>query len=572
MLLVDVRIGNKNENEECIVKNINCKKILLILTSIVMVGMIVCFAVAAEPNSVAFNNEEVYTIEGEFKVLAGSETHMVNAPANVEVETDDTIIITKVLDKDDIKGNSIMFYVRQSFVNVYVGDEQCIKDTSDRNMPFYITPGSYWHCFRLPSDWEGKELRIEITADVARYAGEVPTIYTGNKNAFVYMALENGMYSLVLCVPIFVFGLALVAFGIFSARNKLKSRMIFLGLFAIATSVWNILEARITQVLFRDIQMAMVVLFSCYYVIPFLAACYLDTYETFHRNRFMRTAMYSTGVIYVFLQVLQGINIIRYIDFVTLGHVMIAVVIFGVAVNYILQRRRNKKVPDAVVYKAIMMLGFFCFVDMFRYHLSPLLKATQFSMIGFLIFFFYLGFSVISQMNEVAIKERENAIYKKLAFIDNMTQINNRTAFEQKLHTMRQMEVIEPTYFCLVDMNNLKKINDTYGHTVGDNAIIAVADALSKGFAGTECYRIGGDEFCIIAEGMHEERIKEACKKVQSELDEKSKNLNYDIRIAMGYSKVVQGNMDECYNNADVMMYENKKRSKSERVVGVKNV
>lgn len=97
-----------------------------------------------------------------------------------------------------------MFYVRQSFVNVYVGEEQCIKDTSDRNMPYYITPGSYWHCFRLPDDWEGKELRIEIKADVARYAGEIPTIYTGNKNAFVYMALENGMYSLVLCVPIFV--------------------------------------------------------------------------------------------------------------------------------------------------------------------------------------------------------------------------------------------------------------------------------------------------------------------------------------------------------------------------------
>ena len=275
-------------------RNINCKEVLLILASLLMIGMITWFAVGAEPNSVSFNNEEVYTIDGELKVSVGSENYIVNTPANVDAEIDDTLIITKVLDKDDIKGNSIMFYVRQSFVNVYVGEEQCIKDTSDRNMPYYITPGSYWHCFRLPDDWEGKELRIEIKADVARYAGEIPTIYTGNKNAFVYMALENGMYSLVLCVPIFVFGLALVAFGIFSAKNKLKSRMILLGMFAIATSVWNILEARITQVLFSDIHMAMVVLFSCYYIIPFLAACYLDTYESFHKNRFMRATMYVT--------------------------------------------------------------------------------------------------------------------------------------------------------------------------------------------------------------------------------------------------------------------------------------
>ena len=543
-------------------KNFTSKKALLILAGILMFGMIIWFAGDAEPNSVSFNNEEAYTMDGEFKVSVGSEEYLVNAPANVEAELDDTLVITKVLNKDDIKGNSIMFYVRQSFVNVYVGDELCIKDASDRNMPYYITPGSYWHCFRLPDDWEGKELRIEIKADVARYAGEVPTIYTGNKNAFVYMALENGMYSLVLCVPIFVFGLALVAFGIFSAKNKLKSRMIILGMFAIATSVWNILEARITQVLFSDIHMAMVVLFSCYYIIPFLAACYLDTYESFHKNRFIRAIMYVTGGIYILIQVLQGMSVIRYIDFVSAGHVLIAVVILGVTVNYVIQKKKNKKVPDVVVYKAMMMLGFFCFVDMFRYHLSPMLKATQFSMIGFLLFFFYLGFSVIDQMNEAVIRERENAIYKRLAFIDKMTQINNRTAFEQKIHNMRQSDIVEPTYFCLVDMNNLKKINDTYGHTAGDNAIIETARTLSKHFADAECFRIGGDEFCIIAEGIQEKQIQKACDIVQAELNEKSRNLAYDVIIAMGYSKVEWGNLDECYNKADALMYENKKKLK----------
>ncbi len=547
---------------EVTMKTINYKNVLLIMAGVIMCCMIAWFAICAEPNSIAFNNEDAHTIDGEFQVSVGKESYMVTAPAKVNAQPDDTIIITKVLDAEEIKGNSIMFYARQSFVNVYVGEEQCIKDTSDREMPYYITPGSYWHCFRLPSDWEGKELRIEIKVDVARYAGEVPTIYTGNKNAFVYMALENGMYSLVLCIPILVFGIALVAFGIFSAKKKLKSRMIILGMFAIATSVWNILEARITQVLFQDIQMATVVLFSCYYVIPFLAACYLDTYKTFHKNKFMRTIMYVTGGIYVILQALQGMNVIRYIDFVALGHIMIAVILLGVAVNYVMQRRRNKKVPDAVVYKAMMILGFFCFIDMFRYHLSPMLKATQFSMIGFLIFFFYLGFSVINQMNEAAIRERENAIYKRLAFIDKMTQIYNRTAFEQKLHTLRQAKMKEPTYFCLIDMNNLKKINDTYGHIAGDNAIMELARVIAAHFKGAECYRIGGDEFCIIAEGISEEKIKEYYKKVQDELNAKSKNLDYDIVTAMGYSRAEQGNPDECFNKADALMYENKKSLK----------
>lgn len=98
--------------------------------------------------------------------------------------------------------------------------------------------------------------------------------------------------------------------------------------------------------------------------------------------------------------------------------------------------------------------------------------------------------------------------------------------------------------------------------TAGDNAIIEIAKTLTECFVYAECYRIGGDEFCIISEGVQEEQIKEFCEKVQDELTVKSKKLDYDITTAMGYSKVAQGNIDECFNKADALMYENKKQLK----------
>ena len=88
---------------------------------------------------------------------------------------------------------------------------------------------------------------------------------------------------------------------------------------------------------------------------------------------------------------------------------------------------------------------------------------------------------------------------------------------------------------------------------------------MTECFGEAECYRIGGDEFCVVAEGVQEEFIKESCKKVQDALTEKSKNLDYDIMTAMGYSKVEQGNLDECFNNADALMYENKKLLKQDK-------
>ena len=143
-------------------KELKCKKILLILACAIMFGMIAWFSVGAEPKSVAFNNEDAYAIDGEFNVSVGSENYIVNAPANVDADVEDTVIITKVLDKEDIKGNSIMFYVRQSFVNVYVGDEQCIKDTSDRKMPYYITPGSYGIVFVFRTIGKGRSCVLKL--------------------------------------------------------------------------------------------------------------------------------------------------------------------------------------------------------------------------------------------------------------------------------------------------------------------------------------------------------------------------------------------------------------------------
>lgn len=545
-------------------KKITLKKAMLFVVGALMFGMVAWFAISADTANMAFYNDKVNTLDGEFNVQYKGGTEVVVPPSEVATDVEDTIVITKVLKADDIKGNSIMFYARQSYVNVYVGEEQLIKDLSGRKMPFEMTAGAYWYFFRLPADWEGKELRIEIQAEVARFAGEIPTIYTGNMSAFIYMVVQNGTFAMLTCIPILVFGLMLVAFGVFSSNKDIKSRLVLLGFFAITTSIWNLLEARITQVFYRDVQLANIVLFSCYYMVPCIAACYLHTYRSFRKFKIMTVLMYVMGGIYIALQVLQATSVIRYVDMVPLGYIMIGVVIIGVIVNYFLHRRQTKRVENGAVYRAMILLAVFCLIDAFRYNISPQLQTAQFSKIGFLLFFFYLGFSVITQMNEAAIKERENLIYKRLAFIDDMTQVNNRTAFEQKLHTMRQKSAVEPTYFFMADMNNLKLINDTYGHSAGDHAVIEIANTLAECFEDGECYRIGGDEFCVITEGVSEDKIIQYRDEVRNILSKKSEKFEYDIVVAVGYSKLEQGNIDECFNTADALMYKDKAALKQE--------
>ena len=210
-------------------------------------------------------------------------------------------------------------------------------------------------------------------------------------------------------------------------------------------------------------------------------------------------------------------------------------------------------------------LGTFCIVDIVRYYISPQLRAVQFSKAGFLVFFFYLGYSVFRQMNEASKREMQNEIYKELAFLDTMTKLKNRTAFELKLNMLKKGVDSEPVIIIIADMNNLKKINDTLGHKYGDEAIMSLAKAIADVFEDCSCYRIGGDEFCIVSEGIGTNEINIRAEQLANHLEEASGRMTFTISASVGYS-VLEGDMvDECFKNADENMYKIKAESKRGR-------
>ena len=89
-------------------------------------------------------------------------------------------------------------------------------------------------------------------------------------------------------------------------------------------------------------------------------------------------------------------------------------------------------------------------------------------------------------------------IYRQLATEDSMTKLFNRNAYELRL---RELVAHPPAQVGMVlfDIDHMKFINDTYGHHMGDQVISLVARCIDQVFGGVgECYRIGGDEFCVI--------------------------------------------------------------------------
>lgn len=140
--------------------------------------------------------------------------------------------------------------------------------------------------------------------------------------------------------------------------------------------------------------------------------------------------------------------------------------------------------------------------------------------------------------------------YIYLARIDALTGLLNRKSFYQDIKT----HVSGISAVVSVDMNNLKYINDNFGHDAGDTAIRTVAKVLgeSSGRLGT-AYRIGGDEFVILYRNSQETYVSEKIANMRAELAKTS------YTCAFGYAMKADGmNVDAMLRDADEKMYENK--------------
>ncbi len=155
--------------------------------------------------------------------------------------------------------------------------------------------------------------------------------------------------------------------------------------------------------------------------------------------------------------------------------------------------------------------------------------------------------------------EKEDLKY--IAYHDNLTQLKNRKAFEDD---MSNLDIREITLVS-IDANNLKKMNDSFGHEMGDKLLISVAKTIMKVF-GENSYRTGGDEFLAILEAKDEELIKRLRERFKEELEkenDRAKEKDLIISAAIGFSIGGAGkSLKEMMKEADEDMYSDKREYK----------
>ena len=146
-----------------------------------------------------------------------------------------------------------------------------------------------------------------------------------------------------------------------------------------------------------------------------------------------------------------------------------------------------------------------------------------------------------------------------LSETDSLTQIPNRAFGEKRISEILKTE--GEGIFCILDVDNFKNINDTYGHSVGDEVLKTIANTLTKSFRKQDLvFRLGGDEFAVFAEGIKSER--EAKKLVTKFINMLAKEkFGYSAKfkvtasIGIAFRLLTDETFDSIYVKADSAMY-----------------
>lgn len=210
----------------------------------------------------------------------------------------------------------------------------------------------------------------------------------------------------------------------------------------------------------------------------------------------------------------------------------------------------------AIAFNALLLLG-----------VAYIYRDVDYNPVRFYSFLITIGlinsFSLLFALSE----ERYKSILKQLSVKDELTGVGNRRAFEDRISESISVFNRYGVKACLVclDIDRFKSVNDTYGHAIGDRAIRALADVVSSMVRESDhVFRVGGDEFVILADAEDIKAAVQLAEKVRTSVEEKSLIPERELTVSLGVAMISAGDTAESwFARADAELYRAKEKGRN---------
>ncbi len=489
---------------------------------------------------------------------------------------DEKITLSYVTDETLYRNNNLLFYCDMMGIDVFVNDKKIY--TVNRSEISGCVLVRSMVVVDLINVCIGDTVSIDIyniRGDSLEY--ELPTIKAGTENSIknsIFLEESITIFSFILSIAVLITFITYIFYAS-KTRKTMEKRFVSFGLFILVSTIWLFFDSNLANTLPLNIETTSLISLYLFKLLPLgLLFFVLRSFKSDRviLIRIMIILCYiniATGTLLSFLRVIPLNNLV-FIDQTLFGLSVMATLFY---VNVYARKYRNEP-QQKITFIAFFVLLAFYISSLVCYYIYESKIYHDIMSIAIVIFYVFIFLIVIyfsrvdSKLKKKVAEERE--YYRLMSYKDELTGLNNIRAYEEDLKSFETQKT-ENTILVVIDINDVKRINDTYGHGAGNVLITQCAQCITKTFSKYgRCYRIRGNEFALIIDYPSfdiEKRLSYFNELIKASNGDRI----YKLSVAVGYAKYKdnEGKMlEDLRFQADLDMYKDKNRK---RLVEIKS-
>lgn len=513
------------------------------------------------PNRADFLNHgwSILTDEGEIP--------MENIPRSLTVEKGN-VTLKNTLPILAGPNNVLCFKSNSEAVRVQVDSREIYSYGLQDKTPFGHYYGNVWIMVPLDASFSGKEISIELTALSRDTLSSNYSFYLDQRNTVILaLVADNLLFSCNCMLCLACAFLLIISSFLYTKDGHRVSRMrIYLGVFTLLSQMWALTDSGFLQMVIGNKAVSYFITLSTFMLMPVPFLLYLS--ELFPRwEKHYRRISIGFCFYYLLRLLLYCINLVELNQYIIISHILI---ILAICYAVVLSLFDSKSTVTQLTLCGLFLFFAFVFLTILFFYIFPQRDTGRLNYplvlslgIDILLLFFY---SALLKSHRDIVSHA--SLVEHQAYTDAMTQVKNRAAFNLEVDQLDAQAYPRLTLF-MVDLNNLKQVNDTLGHPAGDKLICGLVTCLEKslGTMGT-IYRYGGDEFVVIIKDCSMDQVQSIREHFDQLVLQHGQNGGCEISVAVGIASRLEKqnstlHVSELLHLADVAMYKIKARQKT---------
>ena len=426
---------------------------------------------------------------------------------------DETMVLVTRL-PDDFTQTS--FAIRSSLQDVrfYVdGELRSEYHTDKTRLNGKNSASRYVFCPTSEKD-AGKMLQIELTTHTDNYSGVVNTVYCGDKgDIWASIFRDYGLETIIAFFLLFV-GLVTIIFSVaLGIAYHTRFDMEYLGWCILMGAAWMLGESKLRQLWIPNVSILSAVCFLVILLCPVPVLIYMDSVQKKRYTRMYHAIGYAAVADFVVCTLLHLAGVKDFIETLPVSQGILVITFLAVCTTFGIDFFRKRAGEYGLTLIGMLIAMMSVVVEVVSTYYVVVLSGI-FTGIGMLVLLFANIVRTVQSVRDMEIQkkriEKEN--------YDHLTGLPMRSRGEAMIADLI-MEQDGCLVFC--DMDNLKKINDIYGHKAVDRALGCLGTLLKDVGEPSVACRLGGDEFLLFLPEATKDQAQERIKQLFAQFIEK---------------------------------------------------